>query len=144
MKTSARSRARRLAIQSLYEWQVSQNSTREIIKTALQHQAGKNIDVDYYRELVTETAKYSEDIDKELSQYVDRSLEEIDVVELAVLRLAAHELKNKPEIPYKVIINEAIESAKMFGAEQSHKFVNGILDKLAEKTRSVERQAGKK
>jgi len=141
MKISARGRARRLAIQSLYEWQVSQNSTDEIIATALQHQAGKNIDVSFYKELVTGTTKKSNEIDTQLTPFISRPLEEIDVVELAVLRLAAFELLHKAEIPYRVIINEAIECSKMFGAEQSHKFINGILDKFADVVRATERQA---
>ncbi len=143
MKISARTRARRLAIQSLYEWQISKNSTRDIITEALQHQAGKNIDVGYYKDLVNGTAANVDEIDRQLTQFVSRPLIEIDVVELAVLRLATFELLQKPEAPYRVIINEAIECAKMFGAEQSHKFVNGILDNLAKSVRPVEWQAKK-
>lgn len=141
MKSSARTGARQLAIQSLYEWQVSQNPINEIVETALQHKAGKNIDIEFYKELVSCTAKNVEKIDTQLKKVIKRSLTEVDIVELAVIRSAAYELMYKPEIPYKVIINEAIESAKKFGADQGHKFVNGTLDKLADTTRETERRA---
>ena len=141
MKSSARTGARQLAIQSLYEWQLSQNPIKEIVETALLHKVGKNIDINFYKELVENTAKNVEKIDSQLQKAVKRSLTEIDVVELAVVRSAAYELMYKPEIPYKVIINEAVESAKKFGADQGHKFVNGILDKLADTIRATERNS---
>jgi N utilization substance protein B len=75
---------------------------------------------------------------------LDRAIESVDPVERAILRLGAYELSHKPEVPYRVVINEAVELAKVFGAEQGHKFVNGVLDQVAKKVRSIEVKAGRK
>ena len=138
MKVSARSRARQLAVQGLYEWHLSGNSIDDIARQCLDAKRGKNLDESYFEELIFKVASKVTNLNDNLLPFLSRDITEIDPVERAVLQLGAYELTEKTDIPYKVIINEAIELAKTFGAEQSHKFVNGILDKVAEKFRAVE------
>lgn len=138
MKVSARSRARQLAVQGLYEWHLSENEIDNIATQCLDAKRGKNIDEAYFEELIYKVSSMAADLNELLSPFLTRDISEIDPVERAILQLGAFELTQKIEIPYKVIINEAIELAKTFGAEQSHKFVNGILDKVAEENRTVE------
>jgi len=144
MKPSSRSRARRLAMQGLYEWQMSGNTVDKIIGQYVVDQQMRNVDEAYFRELMQGVAKDHEQLDEKISAYVDRAYEEIDPVEKAVLRIGAYELMQRPDIPYRVVINEAVELAKTFGAELSHKFINGVMDKLAMELRSVEMKAHKK
>jgi len=138
MKVSARSRARQLAVQGLYEWHLSGNSIDDIARQCLDAKRGKNLDEKYFEELIFKVASMAGKLDELLVPFLSREMTEIDPVEQAILQLATYELTQKIETPYKVIINEAIELAKTFGAEQSHKFVNGILDKVAEQHRTVE------
>jgi len=138
MKVSARSRARQLAVQGLYEWHLSGNAIEDIAKQCLEAKRGKNIDETYFEEIIFKVASTVEVLNKTFEPFLSRDISEIDPVERAILQLGAYELTQKIEIPYKVIINEAIELSKTFGAEQSHKFVNGILDKIAAQHRAVE------
>ena len=144
MKPSSRSRARRLAMQGLYEWQMSGNTVDRIIGQYVVDQQMRNVDEAYFRELINEVAKQYEALDEKIAAYVDRPYDEIDPVEKAVLRIGAYELLHRVDIPYRVVINEAVELAKTFGADMSHKFVNGVMDKLAAELRSIEMQAHKR
>jgi len=136
--SKARSRARRLAMQGLYEWQMSDNAPREILNNYRQQHDLKNVDVEYFQALLLEVPSHLHDLDQALSPHLSRPIKEVDPIELAILRLAAYELIYRLDIPYRVVINEAVELAKIFGAEAGHKFVNGILDKLATATRAAE------
>lgn len=138
MKVSARSRARQLAVQGLYEWHLSDNKIDDIASQCLDAKRGKNLDELYFEELIYKVSSMADVLNELLTPFLSRDIAEIDPVERAILQLGAYELTQKIEIPYKVIINEAIELAKTFGAEQSHKFVNGILDKVAEQSRATE------
>ena len=138
MKTSTRTRARRLALQGLYEWQVSDNKPAEIETQYLIEKETGNVDVSYFRELIRKIPLNCEELDNHIAPLISRPLHEVDLVELAVLRLGTYELVFHPEIPYRVVINEAVELAKMFGADQGHRFVNGIMDRLAASLRSLE------
>ncbi len=144
MKVSARSRARQLAVQGLYEWHLSGNKIDDIAVQCLDAKRGKNIDETYFEELIFKVSAMAEGLNETLVPFLSRSINEVDPVERAILQLGTYELTQKTDIPYKVVINEAIELAKTFGAEQSHKFVNGILDKVAEQSRVVEFKANKK
>lgn len=144
MKPNPRSRARRLAMQGLYEWQMSGNTIERIIGQYVVDQQMRNVDEAYFRELSNGVVEHTAELDKAISSHISRSYDEIDPVEKAVLRLGAFELQYQPEVPYRVVINEAVELAKTFGAEASHKFINGVMDKLAADLRSVEVQAHKK
>jgi len=141
MKTSTRTRARRLALQGLYEWQVSDNKPAEIETQYLIEKETGNVDVSYFRELIRKIPLNCEELDNHIAPLISRPLHEVDLVELAVLRLGTYELVFHPEIPYRVVINEAVELAKMFGADQGHRFVNGIMDRLAASLRSLEVKA---
>lgn len=136
--SKARSRARRLAMQGLYEWQVADNAPSQILKTCLAEQNMKNVDQEYFEELLKGVPKNQKDIDDTLTPHLNRPIAEIDPIELAIARLATYELISRPDVPYRVVINEAIELAKQFGAEEGHKFINGLLDKVATKVRELE------
>ncbi|WP_341503111.1 transcription antitermination factor NusB [Gallaecimonas sp. GXIMD4217] len=129
MKPAFRRKARRYAVQALYQWQMTNDHVSNIEHQFLTEQDMNDVDVDYFRNLLTGVAQCKDELDAILSQYVTRPLEEVDHVEKAVLRLGMYELTKRKDVPYKVVINEAIELAKTFAAEDSHKFVNGVLDK---------------
>ncbi len=138
-----RSKARSLAVQAVYQWQMAGQNVQEIVSHFLTEYADKKVDADYFRELVVGVPSELSRLDEALSPHLDRSIESIDPVERAVLRIGVYELANHPEIPYRVVINEAIEMAKVFGAEQGHKYVNGVLDKAAKTLRPMEMLAEK-
>lgn len=129
MKPNARRQSRSLAVQAIYSWHISQNPITEIEQQLMLETNVKHLDVGYFQDLVRGVVKNHASLDEALKPYLDRPFEEIDMVEKAILRVSAYELKYRLDVPYKVIINEAIELAKAFAADDSHKFVNGILDK---------------
>lgn len=141
--TSDRSRARRYVIQALYEWQVSGNAPNAIEQQFLIEHNTRKYDRPYFKELLIGITDAVEELDAEIEPLSDRPFKEIDIVEKAILRLGCFELKNRIDIPYRVVINEAIELTKTFGADQAHKFVNGTMDKIAESLRKSEVAAKK-
>ncbi len=132
-KPSARRRARECATQTMYAWDVAQNSVEQVEIAFLTDNAEetKGADLPYFRRLFRQTVMQIEAVDNALIPALDRQLAELDPIERAVLRLATYELLFERDVPYKVVINEAIEVAKAFGAEDSHKYINGVLDKIA-------------
>ncbi len=135
MKPSERRKARRLALQAIYSWQLSGNNAGEIELEFLTNHDIKGVDVEYFRALLTGVISNKDDIDDAYRPYLNR--EDIDQIDRAVIRLATYELKYESDTPYKVIMNEAIELAKAFAADESHKFVNGVLDKTVARLRNV-------
>lgn len=135
MKPAARRRARECAVQALYSWQLSNNDIADIEHQFLSEQDVKDVDITYFRELLAGVATQAETLDRLMAPFLSRQLDELGQVERAILRLAIFELSKRDDVPYKVAINEAIELAKVFGAEDSHKFVNGVLDKAAPSVR---------
>ena len=133
-----RSQSRSLATQALYQWQMTGDNIAEIINGFLVEHSGKSYDTGYFRELVQGVPATLDKLDAALNPLLDRAIDSVDPVERAILRLGAYELLKHPEVPYRVVINEAVELAKTFGAEQGHRYVNGVLDKLAKNTRSLE------
>lgn len=131
MKPAARRRARECAVQALYSWQLSQNDIADVELQFLAEQDVKDVDIAYFRELYSGTATHAAELDLLMEPYLSRQLDELGHVERAILRLSLYELSKRQDVPYKVAINEAIELAKTFGAEDSHKFINGVLDKAA-------------
>jgi N utilization substance protein B len=131
VKPAARRRARECAVQALYSWQISHNEIADVELQFLTEQDVKDVDIAYFRELLSGVATAAEKLDALMAPYLSRQIDELGQIEKAVLRLAVYELSKRQDIPYKVVINEAIELAKIFGAEDSHKFVNGVLDKAA-------------
>jgi len=135
----ARVRARRTAIQAYYQWLITNQPMSGIIREFEQERAElKQADRDYFRCLLEGMARYSEELDTALAPLLDRPLEEVSPVERAILKLGMYELTYRPEVPWRVVVNETIELAKMFGAEQSHKYVNGVLDRAAHRIRALE------
>jgi N utilization substance protein B len=139
--SSKRSQARRHAAQALYQWQVTGDDVGQIVNQFLVSEESGKFDQGYFRELVRGVATGLEELDGHLQPFLDRPVEQIDLVERAVLRLGAYELSHHPEVPYRVVINEAVELAKTFGAEQGHRYVNGVMDRLARALRPHEAAA---
>ncbi len=136
--SQAKTNARKCAVQALYQWQMSGDSLTRIETYFLEEEHLKGAQKTYFSELFHGVPKQLDVIDAALAEFVDRPVENIDPVERAILRIGAYELINRLETPYKVIINEGVNLAKDFGADGSHKYVNGILDKVAQKQRAVE------
>ena len=139
----ARSRARRRALQAVYAWQMSGTSAREVIAQFAHEQAHEVADLEYFEDLVRGVDKHCEELDDALAPFLDRDIEQVDSIERAVLRIAAYELRQRRDVPYRVVINEAIETVKRFGAEHGHTYVNGVLDHAAAAWRAVEVQAAR-
>ena len=136
--SKARSRARRTAMQGLYEWQVAGNDPLDVYHTYQNEHDLKKVDRDYFKELMLGVPAKLEELDKVIEPHLSRPISETDPVELAILRLASYELLFRIDVPYRVVINESVELAKTFGAEAGHKFINGILDKVALDVRPME------
>ncbi len=134
----ARSLARHKAVQALYQWQVSRQDANSIDVQFHEDQDLRKVDVAYFQELLHQIPKHLDELDAGIAPLLDRGLSEVDPVERVILRIGAYELQFRPDIPYRVVINEAIEMAKTFGGEQGHKYVNSVLDKLARKVRVTE------
>lgn len=135
----AKQRARRFAMQAIYQWQLTQHTFSEIEKQFLSQEEMISVDTAYFCDLVRGIIENHSSLDEQLQVFlVGRSLEKLDLVERAILRLGAYELCYQPELPYKVVLNEAIELAKCFGATDGHKYVNGVLHQLAQKVRPLE------
>ena len=129
VKPSPRRKARELAVQAVYSWQLSQNSVADIEANFLTENAKRRFDIDYFQQLFRGVTSGSSELDQAIAPHVERPIDEIDHVEKSILRVAIYELSACQDVPYKVVINEAIELAKSFAADDSHKFVNGVLDK---------------
>ena len=129
VKPSPRRKARELAVQAVYSWQLSQNAVNEIETNFLVDNSSRRFDIPFFQQLFRGVTSSVSELDALISPHVDRPLDDVDHVEKAVLRVAIYELKACLDVPYKVVINEAIELAKSFAADDSHKFVNGVLDK---------------
>jgi N utilization substance protein B len=139
---AARSRARRRALQAVYAWQMSGTSVRSVIEQFRHEQDMQVADLEYFEDLVRGVDANRAELDAGLAPFLDRDIEQVDPIERATLRLGAYELKHRPDVPYRVVLNEAVELAKRFGAEHGHTYVNGVLDKLAREWRTAE--AGKR
>ncbi len=137
----AKTNARKCAVQALYQWQMTGESLSKIELNFLEEELLKGAQKKYFTELFFSVPKQLIAIDEALAEFVDRPVEKIDPVERAILRISAYELINRLETPYKVIINEGVNLAKCFGADGSHKYINGVLDKVSKKVRAVEIKA---
>ncbi len=139
----ARSRARRRAMQAVYAWQISGGDVRQVIAQFAHEQAHEVADLEYFEDLVRGVLQHRSELDQALQQYVDRDIEQVDPIERAVLRIAAYEMKHRIDVPYRVVINEALETAKRFGSEHGHTYVNGVLDHAAAEWRAIEANAAR-
>lgn len=135
---SPRRRSREFALQALYQWLLNQDDAPVIIEHIRQAHGFDKADTEHFVALVSGAIQQADTLREEIAPLLDRTIEELSPVEHASLLLGAHELASHPEIPYRVVINEAVELTKSFGGIDGHKFVNGVLDKLAAKLRAVE------
>ncbi len=137
-KPGPRSWARRCAVQAIYEWQLSGREPGLITTQFLADHDLLQADPDYFRELAHEVPARAAAIDAALAPFLDRPPDQVDPVERAILRLSGYELMEHPDLTSRIVINEAVELAKVFGAEQGHRFINGVLDQLARVARPLE------
>ena len=143
-KSVNRREARQLATQALYQWHMAKQSLNEIEAQFRVDNDFTDVDGAYFREILHGVPQFKTEIDTALTPCLDLAIEELDPVELAVLRLSTWELLKRVDVPYRVVINEGIELAKVFGSTDGHKFVNGVLDKLAPRLREAEVKAFKR
>ena len=134
----ARARARRYAMQALYQWDLSGTDLPLIREQFLVNEDFSRTDQPYFMELLSDLPAQADVVDASIAEYIDRPLAQLDPVERAILRIGVYELQQRIDIPYRVVINEAVQLAKKFGAEQGHAFVNGVLDRAASKLRRTE------
>ncbi|MCZ6830663.1 MAG: transcription antitermination factor NusB [Gammaproteobacteria bacterium] len=134
-----RHKARHYALQALYQWYMADASLNEIEAEFRADYDFSKVDGEYFHALLHEVPAQLEDLEAIFAQFmVERSLEELDPIERALLRLGTFELKERIDVPFKVVINEAVNLAKKFGATDSHKFINGVLDQAARQLRQPE------
>lgn len=131
----ARRRSRRCAMQALYQWQLTGYEPKDILAQFRDDEETAKADWDYFRESLLGVTADTATLDALLEPHMDRKMEMVDPVERAILRLATWEFRNRPDVPYRVVIDEAVELAKKFGAEQGHRYVNAVLDKTAKAIR---------
>ncbi|MCD9124348.1 transcription antitermination factor NusB [Luteimonas fraxinea] len=133
-----RSRARRRALQAIYAMQMSGTEPREIVAQFAHEQAKEIADLAYFEDLVHGVGTRYRELDASLAPFLDRTIEEVDPIERAMLRIAAYELQHRIDVPYRVVIDEALKTVKRFGSEHGHTYVNGVLDRAAAEWRAPE------
>ena len=139
VKKRERVKARRNTVQALYEWFMTGKDVADVIaEFESDKQKLAKTDIEYFKCLLTGTIKNTQALDDRISKLLDRNVDELDAIERAILHIGCYELEHHIEIPWRVVVNESIELAKLFGAEESHKYINGILDKIAHELRSTE------
>ena len=139
-----RSRARRRALQAIYAWQMSGGTAQQVIAQFAHEQAHEIADLEYFEDMVRGVLQHTAQLDAALAAFVDREMAQVDQIERAALRIAAYELLHRPDVPYRVVINEAIDSTKRYGSEHGHTYVNGVLDRAAAELRAPEFNAAKR
>ncbi|RFC36917.1 MAG: NusB antitermination factor [Candidatus Nitrotoga sp. LAW] len=135
---SSRRRSRELALQGIYQWRLTSDDREQIEKQILAEKGMGRCDVEFFSKLLRGVLTQHAELETVVATHLDRALDELSPVEFAVLMIGVYELTFHPEIPYRVVINEAVELAKTFGGTDGHKFVNGVLDKVAAQVRVVE------
>jgi len=134
----ARGKSRRYAMQAIYQWQMTGDSITDIKQQFFDDNNFSLIDAEYFSELVSGVASSISDLDPLLEKNMPRSVESVDPVERSILRMATYEFVHRLDVPYKVVLNEAVNIAKEYCAENSHAFVNAVLDKVAKEVRHIE------
>lgn len=134
----ARAQARRTAVQALYQWQMTGQGADEVERQFRADLNPSKVDLEYFHVLLDGVVRQREELDAMLSPLLDRPIEQVDPVERAVLRLGTFELRHRLETPLRVVLNEAVSLAKLYGAEQGHRYVNGVLDRLGRALRAAE------
>jgi transcription antitermination protein NusB len=131
LNPALRRKARQLATQALYQWELASSSLVEIEREFCEDNNMKKVDAEYFSELLHQIPALKTELDELIKPLLDRDMSELTPVELTILRLSGYEMLKRHDVPYRVIINEGVELAKTFGATDGHKYVNGILDRLA-------------
>ncbi|MFV2005077.1 MAG: transcription antitermination factor NusB [Gammaproteobacteria bacterium] len=137
----ARGKSRRFAMQAIYQWQMTGDSITDIKQQFFEENNFARIDAEYFSELVSGVATSISEIDPLLEKNMSRVVDSVDPVERSILRIAVYEFVNRFDVPYRVVLNEAISITKEYCAENSHTFVNAVLDKVAKEIRHIEVQA---
>lgn len=135
-----RKRARDLLVQALYQWQLA-GADAEQVEAEFRADNGRKTDWEFFHDALTHIANHTVEIDQSFASYLDRDIKQLDPIETGILRLGLYELSQRIDVPYRVVINEYVELAKKYGASESHKFINGVLDKAARKLRALEQRA---
>jgi N utilization substance protein B len=136
--TRGRSIARKLAMQGLYQWQLTRQPGSLIKEQLLESDESAGVDAEYFAELIDGCIDKQAQISSALTDCADRPLEQLDVVEAGILMIGVYELQHRLEIPYRVVINEAVDLCRRFGATDAHKYVNAVLDRAARSIRAAE------
>ena len=139
--TGARTRARELLLQALYQKQIADHSRSELLSQFREQVAYERVDQEYFDEQLNAICREQAELEQTIDELIDRPLEQLDPVELGILLIGTYELKSRIEIPYKVVINESVNLARRFGALDGHKYINACLDAAAKTLREVEVQA---
>jgi N utilization substance protein B len=137
----SRRKSREFVVQGLYQWSLTASPVEEIERQLREEKSFASVDAEHFSTLLRGAISRAAELDELLQPHLDRTVKELSPVEHAILRLAGYEMQHHPEIPYRVVINEAVELAKSFGGTDGHKFVNGVLDKLAAQVRVAEVRA---
>ena len=140
----ARSLSRKLAMQALYQWQLTGQGAAELRNQYAGEEGFGDADAEYFRELLNGVTEGAAALDETLGGLIDRPVGQLDPVERAVLLIGLYELGQRLDVPYRVVINEGVELAKKFGGTDGHKYINGVLDKLAQDVRAVEIEHARK
>ena len=135
-----RRRSREFALQGLYQWQIAKTEPAAIARQLAEAKGFDKVDADYFRTLLEGAIASAPELEREIVPYLDREYGRLSPVERGILLLAGYELAHQPEVPYRAVINEAVELAKSYGGTDGHKFVNGVLDKLAAHLREPEKR----
>lgn len=139
----ARSRSRRRALQAVYAMQLSGVDAKNAIAQFAHEQAHEVADLEYFEDLVQGVGRHRLELDAVLQPFLDRDIEEVDPIERAMLRIATYELQHRLDVPYRVVIDEALKTVKRFGSEHGHTYVNGVLDRAAAQWRAIEVEASR-
>ncbi|TXR54492.1 transcription antitermination factor NusB [Reinekea thalattae] len=138
---SQRRKARKLALQALYQWHIAEQPITQIEAEFLVDNDMSKVDQEYFSDVLRGVPRIKSELDEHISKHTDRAIDEMTPIELAILRMGTFEFMHRIDVPYKVIINEGVELSKSFGANEAHRFVNGVLDKLAQELRITEVKA---
>ncbi len=140
--TGARTRSRELVLQALYQQQIAGHELSELLEQFREQTAYQRVDQEHFEEMLSEICKSAEALDKAIDDVIDRPLDQLDPVERGVLLIGVYELRERIDVPYRVVINEGVNLAKRFGAIDGHKYINACLDNAAKSYRQIEIGAG--
>lgn len=139
--SGARTRARELMVQALYQKQIAGHTTAELVSQFHDQVAYERVDQEFFDEQFPAISNSQEELEKRIVELIDRPLEQLDPVELAILLIGVYELESRIDVPYRVVINECVNLAKRFGSIEGHKYINACLDLAAKSLREIEIQA---